>query len=200
MHLSEVSAIRRELTELEREHSRAKQAYEEKIADLKRQIETLRAQTGQGPPIPSVMPASTNHFGALMGHPHGMFGQGGPAGERERIMEIERERERGGRDPRELNGGVERPGPNGMPPLNTGPGSSSNNPPGAPSAPPPQNAGRPGYPPQHHHQDTLDRAHDRDGIYHQQLGKRTRPEDARDMYDGQPPAAKTRVGPHENGR
>lgn len=55
-------------------------SYEDRIADLKRQIESLRAQQGTGPPIPSVIPATTNHFGSLMGHPHGMFNQAGPEG------------------------------------------------------------------------------------------------------------------------
>lgn len=203
MHLSEVSAIRRELTELEREHSRAKQAYEEKIADLRRQLETVRAQLGQGPPIPSVIPANTNHFGALMGHPHGMFGQRGP--DRERV-EMERERAIE-RDIKMANGSNDHqssasgggPGPGHAPAA--GPGSAT---PGHPQQQQGRTAGPPGYGYQqhHHHQDGPERTHERDGPYAQQLGKRTRPDEP--MNDGQPPSAKSRavdgVRPHENGK
>lgn len=206
MHLAEVSAIRRELVELEREHTRAKQAYEEKIADLKRQIETMRAQTGQGPPIPTVIPANTNHFGALMGHPHGMFGQGGP--DRERV-ELERERAGEQRDGKMVNGSNAPPGhAAGPPPGPGGPGHASQAGAGGPAHPQQQQQGRhgqqPGYgqQPPHHHSDARESAHDREAAYHQQqLGKRTRPDEP--MYDGQPPSAKTRMGepgrPLENG-
>ena len=57
----------------------ARSSYEEKLADLKRQLEALRAAHGTGPALPNITGATTNHFGALMGHPHGMFGQGNPS-------------------------------------------------------------------------------------------------------------------------
>lgn len=216
MHLSEVSAIRRELVELEREHSRAKQAYEEKITELKRQIETMRAQSGQGPPIPTVIPANTNHFGALMGHPHGMFGQGGP--DRERV-EMERERAGEQRDGKMVNGGAAHSnGPHGAGMAASGPGpgpghaaagGSGHPAAGGPGNHQQQQQGRPGhqagYPSQqqhHYHADARESIHEREAAYQQQLGKRTRPDEP--MYDGQPPSAKTRMGegmrPLENGK
>lgn len=200
MHLAEVTAIRRELSELEREHSRAKQAYEEKIADLKRQIETIRAHTGQGPPIPSVIPATTNHFGALMGHPHGMFGQGGSTTgtgvdiERSGIEGMGGSGNNSGRDSRlgmrnGVNGG-------GLPASSAAATAAAAGSAAAGSAHA-SSAGRPG---PYHPDTSYDR--DRDG-YQQQLGKRSRLEEARDTYDGQPPSAKSRLGdtgrPIENG-
>ena len=61
------------------ELTRTATRYEEKVADLKRQIDSLQASQGAGPAIPNLIPASTNHFGSLMGYPHGMFGQAVPA-------------------------------------------------------------------------------------------------------------------------
>lgn len=198
IHLAEVSAIRRELTELEREHSRAKQAYEEKIADLKRQLEIVRAQAGQGPPIPAVIPANTNHFGALMGHPHGMFGQGGP--DRERV-EMERERA-AERDVKMVNGsnGASHSAASASGGPASVPGHASAA--GVPGHPQQGRPGPPGYGYQQqlHHQDGQERAHEREGAYQQQLGKRTRPDEP--MYDGQPSSAKSRAvdgRPTENG-
>lgn len=202
MHFSEVSAIRRELTELEREHSRAKQAYEEKIADLKRQLETVRAQLGQGPPIPSVIPANTNHFGALMGHPQGMFGQGGPSADNNRDRErgeMDRERDvkmANGSNGHQSSASAGGPGPGHA--TASGPGSA------APGYPQHGRPGPPGYNYQQHQlhqQDGPEGGHERDAAY-QQLGKRTRPDEP--MQDGQPPSAKSRAvdgaRPLENGK
>lgn len=152
-----------------------------------------------------------------MGHPHGMFGQGGP--DRERV-EMERERAGEQRDVKMVNGASGHPnGPHGSMASGPGPGHAAPHPASGPgSGMPPhqqqqQQQGRPGQPPpgypsqqqqQHHHSDARESLHEREreAAYQQQLGKRTRPDEP--MYDGQPPSAKSRmvdVGrPVENGK